>query len=1057
MTRLASTAKAGFYPTPPRVTEWIAQCVAPLTNGAGRLLDPCCGQGIAAQSCARAWNLDAYGIELDAQRAAASQKILKHVIAGDYQSARAPHGSFQVLYLNPPYDYAPGEAKRLEYQFLRDTIKWLAPGGLLVYLIPQYRVDERMARYLTGWFADLNAFKFPEPEYAAFKQVVIFGVLKARGEMDDARADAFLDACQRDLPELPHAAPLYTIPSADTSARFYFRGSAIDPAEALREAHAVGVASTNEWSTLLTPADHQMQSFQPLVPLKKGHLASLIAAGFMQNLRLTKGATTLLVKGYTVKSQVTIQEEKVERVRDVFRTEVVTLDLGTGDITRISDPADFAKFVELWRDVLTQHVQDTFKPLYQFDLKAEGKNVNRVLDGLSKNRQVAGRKETGLFPAQKHTAAAIRKRLQDSNYALCIGEPGVGKTTIAPAVAELLRERDGDPRPVLVLCPPHLVVKWKREIEEIVPGAQAFILERLNDVERFIAHTRANPGLPLYAIISREMAKLGSGWRPAYLIRKMHRRGEFIENKKKVTRVYTETRFACPQCGRVIKNDDDFDVLDESYFTQRKRQCAECHAPLFQMSVRGNARPRYPLADYIARKHRGFFKLFIADEAHQMKGQSTDQGYALGALIRACDKTLALTGTIYGGRSTSLFYLLHRLSYQVRQEFAWSDGQRWVERFGVLERTTPRPDADNGFGTYSGKRRVETRVKEMPGVSPELVVRLLDSAIFLGLADLGFPLPGYAEVAHEIALDADVQKAYAAMELRAKSEIRAAMQKGDKTVGPRFAQALLGYPNACFRAEAIRNAGAEIVASAPAFDATRVFAKEKWLLDFAQAQKALNRKVIVFCRQTGTRDITPRLRDLLVTAGLRVEILRASVDTRKREEWLMSKAAQLDALITNPRIVDTGLDLVQFQNIVWYEPEMSLYVLMQATKRIYRVGQVADVEIHFPVYTHTVEHRAVGLAGQKWAAAQLLYGDSVEGALAQAGDQTDNLLATLTRDLVANARVDDLHKYFKQASKTPAARRIAPPVTPAPPPVAIPTVVIATPTPAQTQVQLALF
>src|SRR5574341_2056928 len=85
----------------------------------------------------------------------------------------------------------------------------------------------------------------------------------------------------------------------------------------------------------------------------------------------------------------------------------------------------------------------------------------------------------------------------------------------------------------------------------------------------------------------------------------------------------------------------------------------------------------------------------------QMKGQSTDQGYALGSLVRGCDKTLALTGTIFGGRSTSLFFLLHRLSPRVRTQFKWNEAQRWAERYGILERVTKRTEGENGFGTYS--------------------------------------------------------------------------------------------------------------------------------------------------------------------------------------------------------------------------------------------------------------------------------------------------------------------------------------------------------------------
>ncbi len=108
MTRLASTAKAGFFPTPERLTEWIAHWVTPSTVG-GRLLDPCAGEGVAAHQVAAAWNLECFGIEIDAERALEASGRLHRVLHLDYASVRAPHRAFQALYLNPPYDAEEGE------------------------------------------------------------------------------------------------------------------------------------------------------------------------------------------------------------------------------------------------------------------------------------------------------------------------------------------------------------------------------------------------------------------------------------------------------------------------------------------------------------------------------------------------------------------------------------------------------------------------------------------------------------------------------------------------------------------------------------------------------------------------------------------------------------------------------------------------------------------------------------------------------------------------------------------------------------------------------------
>ena len=409
MTRLASTAKAGFYPTPERVTEWIARCVIPSTAN-GRIIDPCCGEGVAVQYLANAWNLESYGIEIDAARALEASSRLHRVLHLDYVSARTPHHAFQVLFENPPYDSAEGESRRTEYQFLRDTTKYLQPGGLLVYLVPQYRVDARMAGFLATAYESIRAYRFPDPEFAHFRQAVIFGFAKKESTRDEQAALALLQQCRTTLPilsgELSDDAR-YRVPepienSSGTSKSFFFRGTEINPDEALAEALTEGAWKTNDWQEWLTPQTN-LAAFRPLMPLKKGHLAMLIAAGLMQNLRLDSSdhQESLLVKGrtYKIQEEVETENEDEEVVRDRFVTEIVALDLKSGAHERIVEPTVLAQFVEKWRDVLTNKVMETFVPLYQFDLEAEGPSVLATLNRLSKHRQVPGRKETGLFPA----------------------------------------------------------------------------------------------------------------------------------------------------------------------------------------------------------------------------------------------------------------------------------------------------------------------------------------------------------------------------------------------------------------------------------------------------------------------------------------------------------------------------------------------------------------------------------------------------------------------------------------------------------------------------------
>jgi hypothetical protein len=192
--------------------------------------------------------------------------------------------------------------------------------------------------------------------------------------------------------------------------------------------------------------------------------------------------------------------------------------------------------------------------------------------------------------------------------------------------------------------------------------------------------------------------------------------------------------------------------------------------------------------------------------------------------------------------------------------------------------------------------------------------------------------------------------------------------------------------------------------------------KAAWLADFCRAEHAADRKVLVYVRQTATRDIQPRLQAVLAAAGLRVATLYGSVSTRRREAWINQRAPQLDVLICNPKLVQTGLDLVQFASVVFYEIDYDLFVLWQAMRRVWRLGQARPVKVVFTVYADTMEARALRLMGQKMKAAQLLYGDEIGGAIVP--DDGENFLTELARSVLEDQPLPDLVSLFAAAHAT---------------------------------------
>jgi hypothetical protein len=59
--------------------------------------------------------------------------------------------------------------------------------------------------------------------------------------------------------------------------------------------------------------------------------------------------------------------------------------------------------------------------------------------------------------------------------------------------------------------------KWAREARDVIPEVYAQVVNNLTDLQGFVARYR--PGEKAIAVLSKEKAKLGPGWRAALLWR----------------------------------------------------------------------------------------------------------------------------------------------------------------------------------------------------------------------------------------------------------------------------------------------------------------------------------------------------------------------------------------------------------------------------------------------------------------------------------------------------------------------------------------------------------
>ena len=205
----------------------------------------------------------------------------------------------------------------------------------------------------------------------------------------------------------------------------------------------------------------------------------------------------------------------------------------------------------------------------------------------------------------------------------------------------------------------------------------------------------------------------------------------------------------------------------------------------------------------------------------------------------------------------------------------------------------------------------------------------------------------------------------------------------------------------------IQQREAFVIAETEDLDEGEVYPKEQALIDEIKSQLARGRKCQVFAVYTNKHDVTARLEKLLRAEGIRAAVLRASTPTHKREAWYREQLKRgIDVAICHPKMVETGLDLLEFPTILFHETGYSLHTLRQASRRSWRIGQKRPVEVKFFAYSGTMQEVCLRLMGKKLLVALAMEGKFASEGL-QALDGDDDMLTAMARELVQNRGIGE--------------------------------------------------
>lgn len=498
---------------------------------------------------------------------------------------------------------------------------------------------------------------------------------------------------------------------------------------------------------------------------------------------------------------------------------------------------------------------------------------------------------------------------------------------------------------------------------------------------------------------------------------------------------------SCPKCGGSIVDEEGEEVgLD--YFTKsdggpKSRRCCgrkgwdplnperKCNEQLWQAFNGGRSpfahdslaapgiSPRRVAPCVFLRKLGVRFDFYIADEVHELRGEGSLQGQMFADLCGLSRRRVLLTGTLVGGYATNLLHILWR----TMPERMRADGQqhssegfdKYTQLYGVLQTITRYVcknsaqsinDLMLGRGKSNGRRQ-----KVLPGISPVLFVHfLLDSAVFIRLAEMHDQLPPFSERVHVVRMTREQDEALAEMQdafaehrervkpCRAWSAAQAAfMRWPDKSW-------VTSYPIW----DVDPDEGTRILAFTVPSLPKREYAKERRIRRLVRRNMLRGRKTWVFTELTG-RDSEPAwdwmdyLAGYLGQHGIRAAVLRSGntggPDPEDREEWIAKMTPDVDVIISNPTLVQTGLDLYDFPSIVYAHPGQNTYTLRQASRRAWRLGQSLDCEVDYLVYTasvgKSVQKAAMTLMSKKMAASLAIEGDFTSEGLAALSDSDD--------------------------------------------------------------------
>jgi superfamily II DNA or RNA helicase len=734
-------------------------------------------------------------------------------------------------------------------------------------------------------------------------------------------------------------------------------------------------------------------------------------------------------------------------------------------------------YLNTFTETLAGKIQESFTPKFVPGRDEFSESLQNFAD------YVSLRGGLDLYEAQKSAIQSASLNLDKNRVSYIIAEMGSGKTVMG--IGTVFANTKKKTTTNIVLCPGHLVEKWRNEILRLAPLSDAVIVDDFNAFKRLEGQINdPKRKKHLWLVLSKETAKFGyelkpsAVWsrsrrcyvcpecgKPLYKVvqegtgRRRTQRLVFLTerdfthqyahnlvciNKKKVwndeEKTWEEADCGTKLWSPAIKEDETgwiklgecgwlesqhlqpvFDRLaDSTKMTKEDTKLMVAISDTLAADKLVQRAPRkYPIAKYIRKYYKHKIDYLIGDELHLYKAGESAQGQAFGDLVQAAQKTIGLTGTLLNGYASGLFHILFRTFAHVmkKEGYDFNDVEQFARDFGVSKRTT-RFEWREG---RQGDRNGNSNVKQLPGVSPIIFTKfLLENAAFIGLADIADGLPNYTEIPVAVEMDSELKNAYDNLETSIRNSFGGGRRRGGggmKTMA-QMLQSLSVYPDQPYEQPPIMHPDTGDIVATPDELHRESRNKEDRFMDLVREKVAAGEKVLVYYHWTNRTNLGTRLSGMLEEEGIRTAILSSRVKARDREAWINERVAEgIDVLICNPTLVETGLDLLDFTTIIYYQVGYNLFTMRQASRRSWRLSQTHDIEVYFLYYEGTVQEQALSLMATKLQAAMSIEGKFSEEGL-NAMSNNEDLLTQIANSVVEGIKHSVDIQVFSKTSNT---------------------------------------